>query len=100
MRKNDQNLGEVSFKSFFSTLLFVLLGLYGIYVLIDYSCHTSYLYSGLDSPLRHLAVIYMSEFIERLEVLLPFATLIETIKTLTQLNAHNELVALLAGEWR
>lgn len=82
---------------FLTTLLFVLLGFYGLYVLIDYSCHTSYIHSGITSPLQHLGVIYLSEFANRLDVLLPFAILIATIKTLTQLNTHNELVALLAG---
>lgn len=84
-------------KIFISTLFFVLFGFYALYVLIDYSCHTSYVYSGVTSPLLHLAVIYLSEFVCRVDVLLPFATLIATIKTLTQLNTHNELVALLAG---
>jgi lipopolysaccharide export system permease protein len=82
---------------FLSTLLFVLFGLFGLYVLIDYSCHTSYIHSGITSPFTHLGIIYLSEFVNRLSVLLPFAILIATIKTLTQLNIHNELVALLAG---
>lgn len=84
-------------RQFLSTLLFVLFGFYALYVLIDYSCHTSYIHSGITSPLKHLGVIYLSEFANRLDVLLPFAVLIATIKTLIQLNTHNELVALLAG---
>lgn len=68
---------------------------YGIYILVDYANHShsfhSYRFSFLD-----IMIFYGYEFILRMEVLIPFAVLIATIKTLCSLNIHNELVALMA----
>lgn len=75
-----------------------LLIFYGLYVLIDYASHLSgvnYHHSKLG--IKELIVHYSSEFSERADILIPFALLIGTIQTLTQLNTHSELVALLAG---
>lgn len=75
-----------------------LLIFYGLYVLIDYASHLSgvnYHHSKLG--IKELLVHYSSEFSERADILIPFALLIGTIHTLSQLNIHSELVALLAG---
>jgi len=69
---------------------------YGLYVLIDYSTHTesfrNYHFSFYD-----ILGLYLYEFVMRMDILVPFALLIACIKVLTSLNAHNELVALMAG---
>lgn len=77
--------------------LFLLI-FYGLYILIDYASHLSgvnYHHSRLN--LKEFAVHYLSEFSERAGILIPFALLISTIHTLTQLNIHLELVAFLAA---
>lgn len=69
---------------------------YGIYVLVDYANHShsfqNYRLASLD-----IVVFYAYEFITRMDVLVPFAVLIASIKTLCMLNTDNELVALMAG---
>lgn len=80
-------------RSFF---LFII-GFYGLYVLIDYSSHaSSFHYNHIRFQWSELITYYACEFIERMDVLIPFAILIATIRTLSNLNIHNELVALLA----
>jgi lipopolysaccharide export system permease protein len=71
---------------------------YGLYVLIDYASRSSsqnHFHSKFH--FSELLQYYFFEFIQRMDVLLPFALLIATIRTLTLLNIQNELVALLAG---
>lgn len=75
-----------------------LLFFYGLYILVDYASHLS----GSNSHhskmgINELAIHYLSEFSERADILLPFALLIGTVQTLTQMNLHSELVALLAS---
>lgn len=71
---------------------------YGLYVLIDFASR-----AGSQSLIHskfhwgELLQYYLFEFIQRLDVFLPFALLIAAIKTLTRLNAQNELIALLAS---
>ncbi|HEV8052538.1 MAG TPA: LptF/LptG family permease [Parachlamydiaceae bacterium] len=73
-----------------------LVGFYGLYALIDYSTHASsfkhYQFSFLD-----ILKFYAFEFVTKMDVLVPFALLIATVKTLCSLNTHNELVALMAS---
>lgn len=80
------------------TGLLFLCVFYGLYVLIDYSSHLSganYTHSKLK-PLE-LLLHYAAEFSIKADLLIPFAILIATIHTLTQLNLHSELIALLAS---
>lgn len=84
-------------KTFFKSFFLVLFGFYGLYVLIDYSSHTTHFYGESGSVMLQFIKKYLYELSNRLDLLLPFALLIATIKTLTQLNSHNELVALLAS---
>lgn len=69
---------------------------YGLYILIDYSSHAS-VYQTVHLTFWDLIRYYLYLFIQRLEILLPFAFLIATIRTLCALNVRNELIALLAS---
>lgn len=85
-------------KELWKTVFLFLLVFFGLYVIIDYASH----YGGAHyhhSRLKLLEIIlhYSAEFSLQAEILLPFALLIATIHTLTSLNKHNELVALLAS---
>ncbi len=83
-------------KEIIKVFILFLFGFYALYVLIDYSTHSrsfqNYRFTFFD-----VASFYGYEFITRMDVLIPFAILIACIKTLCTLNAHNELVALMAG---
>lgn len=76
----------------------ILVCFYGLYFLIDYTSRSGSQFSFHSQfKLFELLHYYFHEFIQRLDVLVPFALLIATIRTLTQLNTQNELVALLAS---
>lgn len=83
---------------FLKTVFTFLFCFYGLYILIDYSNHsTAFHHQQVKFHLGQVAYYYLWEFVRRLDVLLPFAILIGTIRTLCALNVHNELVALLSG---
>lgn len=85
-------------KELLKTALFFILSFYGLYVLIDYANHSANFHRHqVQFQYQEVALYYASEFSERLGVLLPFALLIATIRTLCGLNTHNELVALLSS---
>lgn len=71
-----------------------LFGFYGLYVLMNYSSHSSsfhhYHLSFFD-----IVKYYLYNFITQVDFLVPFAFLIACIHTLCSLNTHNELTALL-----
>lgn len=79
-----------------TSCFFVLFCFYGLYVLIDYATHSHsfshYHFSAID-----IAKFYGGEFVLRLEILLPFSTLIACIHTLCRLNKQNELMALMVA---
>ncbi|MBS0622119.1 MAG: LptF/LptG family permease [Verrucomicrobia bacterium] len=83
-------------KELIKTLLIVLGCFYLIFVVIDYAFHTKAFSAG-ELPLALLAQYYSYQFSKQLQLLLPFALLLSSIKVLTTLNLHNELVALLAA---
>lgn len=86
------------FSEFAKTFCLFLFGFYGLYVLIDYSNHASAFQSThLLFKWQEILSYYGNDFVQRMEVLIPFALLISTIKVLCGLNAHNELVALMAN---
>lgn len=70
---------------------------YVLYVLIDFSNHTSLFHSQHQFHWLELFNYYFFELIRRLDVILPFALMLATIKTLIGLSVHNELVALIAS---
>jgi lipopolysaccharide export system permease protein len=85
-------------KEVLKTFFLFLVCFYGIYVLIDYTNHSRTIhYNATDSPIKAFCLYYACEFINRSEVLIPFAILLGTIRTLCKLNEHNELVALMAS---
>lgn len=85
-------------KEFFKAFFFFILCFYGLYVLIDYSNHsTSFHHHHSEFQWKEFAFYYFGEFVKRAEVLIPFALLITTIRILCNLNVHNELVALMSS---
>jgi len=71
---------------------------YSLYVLIDYATHLHHFHQSKTAfQWGPLFFYYLFDFIKLLEVLIPFALLISTIKMITSLNMHNELVALLSS---
>lgn len=86
------------FWEFCKTTIFFIACFYGLYVLIDYSSHTrSFHHSNVQFQWLETVIYYGCEFIRRVEVLLPFAILIATIRTLCKLNMHHELIALMSS---
>lgn len=84
-------------REFIKTALFFIICFYGLYVLIDYASHTaSFHRNNVHFQWREVATYYLCDFINRLDILLPFALLISSIRTLCMLNTHNELVALMS----
>lgn len=69
---------------------------YALYVLIDYSSRSSAL-KGIHFSYVEVALYYFYVFIQRADILIPFALLIANIRTLCSLNVQNELVALMAS---
>lgn len=85
-------------REFLKMFFFVLLTFYGLYVLIDYANHSaSFHRHHVAFQWKEIAIYYACEFVKRLDVLIPFVTLIATIRTLCTLNAHLELIALLSS---
>lgn len=82
---------------FFKTILFLLLGFYSLYMLIDYSTHAATFHHHLHFSWNDFLKHYACEFVVHFNMLVPFAILIGGIKTLCTLNTHNELVALMAS---
>ncbi len=81
--------------------LLFLFCFYGLYVLIDFSSHAaSFHHHKIRFSWDEIALYYACDFAKRLDVLAPFALMIATIKTVTGLNIHNELVALMASGLR
>lgn len=75
--------------------LFVLSAFYGLYVLIDYSSRL-HSFIHLKAHFDQLFLYYAYTFIMRMEILVPFALVVSTIRTLCQLNENRELVVLMA----
>ncbi len=85
-------------KEVLKTAALFLVCFYGLYVLIDYATHAgSFHRSGSSFSWKIILFYYILELVRHLEVLLPFAIVLATVKTLTSLNTHNELVALMAS---
>lgn len=80
--------------SVFSLIIFCF---YGLFVLIDYASHNNSKYYHSQMNWTEVIHHYANEFIQRADVLIPFALLVATIRTLCSLNIHNELIALMAS---
>lgn len=85
-------------KQTLKTFFLFIFCFYSLYVLIDYATHLNHFHSSKTVfNWKVVASYYFFDFIKHLEVLIPFALLISTVKTITTLNIHNEIVALLAS---
>lgn len=86
------------FREMAKVFVLFLLCIYGLYALIDFSSHAnSYHRHQTSFDWGKLALYYLCDFFQQMDVLVPFALLVATIKTVCTLNKHNELIALLAG---
>lgn len=84
-------------KELMKTFLLIIVVFYGFYCLIDYAAHTSSNNNNNIQPSwTQLSIYYAAEFSKRMEVLIPFAFLISSLRVLCTLNIYRELVALLA----
>ncbi len=82
------------FKDLIKCFLFFLFSFFVLYLLADFSTHAqSFIKDGKLSLIKTL-FHYLNQFFKRLPLLLPLALLISTIKVLSSLNTHRELVAL------
>ncbi|MBA3957650.1 MAG: LptF/LptG family permease [Parachlamydiaceae bacterium] len=85
-------------KEICKTTFFFIACFYGLYVLIDYASHSaSFHHHQIQFQWGEVSLYYVCELAERLEILLPFALLLATIRTLCNLNVHNELIALMSS---
>lgn len=87
-------------KEFCKIFFLFLFCFYGLYVIIDYANRASALSHHVHIPFMDTVKYYSFVFASRSEILLPFALLLATIKTLGSFNTHYELVALMAGGFR
>lgn len=76
---------------FFTLFLF---GFYFLYIVIDYSTHMQDFLSNKNIPILKIIQYYFFQFFKRMDILLPLAVLIGSIKVLCSLNTHRELLAL------
>lgn len=84
------------YKEIIKTFCFLLFGFFALYITIDIMAHLKDLRAGKTS-FWVWVVYYLCTFSRRLDVLLPFALLIGTIRILLAFQARNELVALLVS---
>lgn len=85
-------------KQTLKTFFLFIFCFYSLFVLIDYATHLNHFHSSRsDFQWKTVVLYYLFDFVKHLEILIPFAILIATVKTITNLNLHNELVALLAS---
>lgn len=84
------------YKEIIKTFCFLLFGFFALYITIDIMAHLKDLRAGKTS-FSVWVMYYLCTFSRRLDVLLPFAVLIGTIRIMLALQARNELVALLVS---
>lgn len=84
-------------KETLKTFFLFLICFYGLYILIDYTNHGRSFHKDGSSFWQVFCMYYLCEFVNRSEVLVPFAIILGTTRTLCKLNDNNELVALMAS---
>lgn len=85
-------------QEFLRMLFLFLFCFYGLYVLIDYASHTSALtHHHIHIQWNEVSRYYLYVFAARAEILVPLALLIAFVYTVCTMNAHQELVALMAS---
>lgn len=94
-------LGKLWQRYIFQDLLkcftFFLLSFFFLYFLIDFSTHAHDFVEHGRVQVFQLSIYYLHQFFKKLQLLLPLALLISTIKVLSSLNSYRELIALQAG---
>lgn len=84
-------------KELIKSFIIILAAFYSLYIVIDYASHlSSWRHHGVHLSWQQSAFYYFCEFLHRADVLLPFALLVATLKTLLALNKNGELIALLS----
>ncbi len=89
-------LEKFFYKETIRSCLFLLAIFYSLYVLIDLMTHIRE-FGDKRILLKTWIEYYLCVFSRRIDILLPFAVLISTIRILLMLQSRNELVALLAS---
>lgn len=90
--------GKYFIRETLKTSFLFLVCFFGVYVLIDYTNHASTFHHDHNRfDWLEFCIYYSCEFVLRSEVLIPFAVLLGTIKTLCKLNSQNEIIAMLAS---
>lgn len=85
-------------KEVLKTLFFFLICFYGLYAFIDTANHSrSFQDTQGHFYWKAFCLYYGCEFINRSEILIPFALLLGTIRTLCKLNTNNELIAMMTS---
>ncbi|MCP5508956.1 MAG: LptF/LptG family permease [Chlamydiales bacterium] len=72
-----------------------LASFYFLFILFDYSTHMREFSAGIDTT--YVAEYYLCHLSKYMPVLIPLALMVATIKVLSSLNQHRELVALQVG---
>jgi lipopolysaccharide export system permease protein len=73
-----------------------LITFYLLYVAIDYSSRSPE-FTRKEMTLAQISLYYLLHFVQQLDILLPFALMCATLRTVCSLNVNNELVALIAS---
>lgn len=84
-------------KEVLKTFFLFLICFYGLYILIDYSNHGRSFHREGSTFWQNFSYYYLCEFINRSEVLIPFAIVLGVTRTLCKLNDNNELIAMMAS---
>lgn len=84
-------------KEVLKVFFLIIILFYGLYILIDYASHSSSRHTHTSSAWIQVFRYYTSDFIQRIDVLAPFALLIASIRTLSLIRSQNELTALLTS---
>ncbi|MBM3198946.1 MAG: LptF/LptG family permease, partial [Chlamydiae bacterium] len=79
------------------TFCFFLFAFFLLYILIDFSTHMQDFFVEKTLSFTKLSTYYLLQLLKRLLFLLPLALLVATIRVLTSLQVHRELIALQAS---
>jgi lipopolysaccharide export system permease protein len=82
---------------FFKTLklsIFFLISIFLLFVVIDFSYHGSKLFVSSKGSFFSIFQYYLNNFFVNLKIFLPLTFMLSMIKTLSDMNVHNELIAL------
>ncbi|MCH9633419.1 MAG: hypothetical protein S4CHLAM7_01440 [Chlamydiae bacterium] len=77
---------------FLKIFFLLIFSFYFVYILIDYSSRLDYF---TKLPALSILIYYLHLFVQKADLLLPFAFMIALIKVLLSINEHNELTSML-----